>query len=334
MPSYSLVKGTNYSTGDTVTATNLNAHVDNAKVAFVSGGILVGRVSSGAGDWEDVPISSFGGSLIQASNSDTAGNVLNFNDGTKLHSTTKGLTVADSDASSQIFLGQDSTHGLSFLWNYNATPANATAGIETFGKTNELTIGAKALNFDSSALAFAVRVLESGRVLIGGAGVVDDGASNLQVPVIFPTTGIKGIGDNSSAGAGYVGQAVSSYVASGSAVPLTSGAAANITSISLPAGDWDVSGFVAYLPANTTNWTLLTSDNSTTSATVSSNSPSIASLFISGGSVGDGSNFTTLTTPARRISVNTTTTVYLVGRASFSVSTLSAWGGIIARLRR
>jgi hypothetical protein len=63
---------------------------------------------------------------------------------------------------------------------------------------------------------------------------------------------LKGTTTNDSAAAGNVGEFVSSTVLVGGAVALAASTATNITSISLTAGDWDVSGNVAINPAGTT----------------------------------------------------------------------------------
>jgi hypothetical protein len=58
---------------------------------------------------------------------------------------------------------------------------------------------------------------------------------------------------NDDAAAGHIGEYVSSMVPGGTGPALTSGAASNITSISLTAGDWDVSGGPGLFPSGTTN---------------------------------------------------------------------------------
>jgi predicted nucleic acid-binding protein len=60
---------------------------------------------------------------------------------------------------------------------------------------------------------------------------------------------------NDSAAAGKVGEFITSNIVVGSAVALTTGTAANVTSVSLTAGDWDVCGEVDLSTAATTNVT-------------------------------------------------------------------------------
>lgn len=143
---------------------------------------------------------------------------------------------------------------------------------------------------------------------------------------------VKGSSTNDSPPAGYIGEVISSEIASGSAVSLTTITAANVTSISLTAGDWDVCGQVAFTFAGTTSYTSLVAAINTTSATVPS-----AGLIVSPRNRIDvaasvpGALDLSLPTGLGRLSLAATTTVYLVTRATFSVSTLAAYGHIWAR---
>lgn len=137
------------------------------------------------------------------------------------------------------------------------------------------------------------------------------------------TAGIVGTTTNNNANAGSVGEYVTQ---SGSGTSLTSNTAANVTSISLTAGDWDVSGSVQFLPAGGTTVSAVESGISITSATF--------------GGVGSfNSLLATLTTgspqlqstPVFRLSLASTTTVYLVARSTFGVSTMTANSLIRAR---
>jgi len=119
---------------------------------------------------------------------------------------------------------------------------------------------------------------------------------------------------------------VSSLIASGSPVALTTATSANITSISLTAGDWDVQGNINFAGASAT-YTGASAGISTTSVTVPTDGTEVFS----------GAQFTVLTAtdgvsvPRKRINVTSTTTVYLIGRASFSAGTVGAYGSITAR---
>lgn len=143
------------------------------------------------------------------------------------------------------------------------------------------------------------------------------------------TTGIVGTTTNDSAAAGSVGQIIESSVSFSPGVSLTTASANNITSISLTAGDWDVWGMVGFIPAGTTTVTALIGSISTTSSA----HPTPPN---GGGYARLQTTFTTgvaqeLPNFMKRISIASTTTIYLVARADFAVSTMVGYGYIGAR---
>lgn len=128
-----------------------------------------------------------------------------------------------------------------------------------------------------------------------------------------------------NAPAGTYGEYVESVIAPGSAVSLTDATAANITSISLTAGDWDVEGNVNLLGTGAT-FTAGASGINTTTATIPTDGKA---NFVDGDLTG---NFTEGMSLARkRVNISATTTVYLVGRATFSAGTVTGYGAITAR---
>ncbi len=157
--------------------------------------------------------------------------------------------------------------------------------------------------------------------------VIRDSTSGTSIATFRNATGavLKGTMTNDNAATGYVGEYVSSTVTSGSAVSLTTTTVANVTSISLSAGDWDVSGVVGFTGSGYT-LTYVQSGTSTVSATL--------------GSVGSYDSRNTVSSPAvneeqvvptQRYSLSATTTVYLVARASFTTAPLGAYGVIRGR---
>jgi len=141
----------------------------------------------------------------------------------------------------------------------------------------------------------------------------------------------KGTATNDNAATGYIGEYVSSTVVFGSAVSLTSTTAANVTSISLTAGDWDVTGLVIYAPAGSTSITQFTQSISQTSATlVSLSTATGATTQLTSAASVPGADISQVI-PYLRVSLSGTTTVYLVAKSVFSVSTMSAYGTISAR---
>lgn len=140
--------------------------------------------------------------------------------------------------------------------------------------------------------------------------------------------GIKGTTTNDNAQAGSIGEYVSSYI--GSLNQLASAVAENITSITLTAGDWDVEGTIGFIPAATTSITQLKGSNSLTSNTFIDNAQN--SFWDHYSSVVPGGSTTFYkTTPTTRVSIASTTTIYLVAQAVFAISLLYAVGNIRAR---
>jgi hypothetical protein len=120
-----------------------------------------------------------------------------------------------------------------------------------------------------------------------------------------------------------VGEVISSSV---STQAITTATTTNVTSISLTAGDWDVYGSVRTHPAASTTQDLVLGAISTTSATL----PNIyASIPNYPAGFGGG-----CAAPTIRLSLASTTTVYLIGYVSYAVSTLTISGNIYARRAR
>lgn len=140
---------------------------------------------------------------------------------------------------------------------------------------------------------------------------------------------LNGAATNDDALSGNIGELISATATSTS---ITTGTQTNITSISLSAGDWDVYGTVAYFPAATTNITDVYASINTTSAILDQTVFNYTRLSFAGAGVVPGTNKENVVwVGPRRLSLSATTTVYLVGLANFTVSTMNKTGGIRAR---
>lgn len=140
--------------------------------------------------------------------------------------------------------------------------------------------------------------------------------------------GIPGTNTNSNASSGQVGEYIEAVVSSSSPVSLTTGTAKTTTSISLTAGDWDISGVGGFVPGATTSATRYLAGISLTNNTIGAEGTSTISTFaayVSGGFL------TTFPTPTVRVSISSTTSVYLIALSDFTVSTMSSFGKISAR---
>lgn len=222
-----------------------------------------------------------------------------------------------------------------------------TTGTNTLARTNVLSssTGSK-VSFSASprvaitALAANLAVLPAASTDkaavrysgTGGATLQDSPLLIADVTGALSRSGNGGIpvqatNTNDSAASGYVGEYIS---ATGAAVALTSGTASNVCSISLTAGDWDVTGSVIHNFAPTTNYTIRDFSISTTSGATNTSVGSYMLERLGTGQV-PGATIGGETVGPVRFSITTPTTVYLTGRAFFTVSTVVADGVLRAR---
>lgn len=240
-----------------------------------------------------------------------------------------------------------------------ASAANASGGLVTFngnlgtpaqGVATNLTGTASGLTAGNATLAATVTTnanLTGMVTSVGNAASLGSFTSANLLAALSTKTGtgnavfatspqittpdIVGRTSGGNSNAGSVAEYVSSIIASGSAVAQTTGTGTNITSISLTAGDWDVWASSFYTTAATTNVVQLISSISLTTNTTSllGDRAGITTY----GSAGVVPNSLHMGVPLikTRISVSATTTIFLVGQPTFSVSTLTAWGSLQAR---
>lgn len=162
--------------------------------------------------------------------------------------------------------------------------------------------------------------------------VLLNGQALNQTSITFSTTsGIIGTTTNNNAAAGSVGEYISSTVLIGGAVGLSSGSGINITSISLTAGDWDVFGTFAYLAAVGTATVAYGSSINTVTGTMAVAPNGGYTIFPANNQTGISP---VITLGTIRMSLATTTTVFLIGFGNFSGSTASGYGFIGARRAR
>jgi hypothetical protein len=154
-------------------------------------------------------------------------------------------------------------------------------------------------------------------------------------------TAIRGTTTNDAAATGFVGEIVTASLVRSSATSLTNATAKTVTSISLTAGDWEVYGGLAFNSGATTSITETGGAFSLTTNAVPSadvvmvptsneirNSTNYAAFV-----PGSGADVT-VTMPTYRVSLSATTTIFLVAKSNFTVSTLAGYGYIQARRLR
>jgi len=145
----------------------------------------------------------------------------------------------------------------------------------------------------------------------------------------------QGTNTNDNATAGQIGERIGSFIAASAAVTYTTNQTKNLTSISLTAGDWDVRGQVTFLLSSVPASTLFgcQANIGTTTGAIVDDGGQANNTFTT--STVAGSGLATCSLSPRRISLASTTTVYLVGDApAFASGSCTAYGFIEARRMR
>lgn len=154
------------------------------------------------------------------------------------------------------------------------------------------------------------------------------------VASVVSAANLIGTATNDNAGVGKVGEFVTATLASGSAISLSTTVTSNIVSISLTAGDWDVSAFMNFNLTGATG-TLFQGGPSLTTGTLPTQSggaglgtDALASYPVPiTGLTGD----LVLDSGPIRVSIAATTTVFLTENATFTIGTCTGFGTLRAR---
>jgi len=163
------------------------------------------------------------------------------------------------------------------------------------------------------------------------AGV--SGLSNTVADNVYGTT----LADDPPGGM-TIGAFVSSSITAGQQIGLTQSTTANVASIVLQPGDWDISGTVNHSASTNTSVTSLISGISTVSAVTAGQAgggglgTDPTAIWLQAAAVPKG--IMVLEAGPVRFNTTLTTTMYLVALDSFTVSTLSVFGTIRARRMR
>lgn len=229
-------------------------------------------------------------------------------------------TTTTSDA---VIEGARLDHNAMFLLGPNVKDTAAFPALKRSATTIQVRLA------DDSAYGTfdALSILDSGAAPTGTAG---SGYVRKISPQIT-TPDIVGTATNDNAAAGSAGEFAS---AGATAVSVVTATAKDIITLSLTAGDWDVEGFIKWNPAATTTSTIreVAVGALATNTLPTALDDATAWQRESGGiTTGTGS---ILATGMCRISIAATTTIRLVGKATFATSTMTADGRIKARRRR
>jgi hypothetical protein len=205
------------------------------------------------------------------------------------------------------------TASTSNLCEYKSGTASAVSVGTSWGSTGDL-VGSSNTNAITGAGAISYSPIAFGNST--GMNVTT------QVPIALGPGGHFGLKTGTPA-AGFIGEQIRSAIAAVSGVTLTTATAANVTSISLTAGIWDVTGVVMF------NGVVTGTSQGASVGTVSATVGTQGDNYITG----NGASNTIdngLVVPAYRISLTSTTTVYLVGISVFTAGTQKAYGRISA----
>lgn len=142
----------------------------------------------------------------------------------------------------------------------------------------------------------------------------------IRYPGIIATS-VRGTTTNDNAPAGFVGEYIESVISTYTNLPGASNVWGNLTSISLTAGDWDVTGAMNWI----VNGSTITSGIDLTEMAISVNSGATTTDQVQGSNQLSVLVPTTLTdrfaiVPSYRISIASTTTVYLKLISTYSVA--------------
>lgn len=161
----------------------------------------------------------------------------------------------------------------------------------------------------------------------GVMSVRNDGDSTRAILLAGTTFSIVGTTAGGNATAGNVGEYVAASVVQGSATALTTATPKTVTSITLTAGDWDITAIGALTGASTGtvfDVAIGTTTNSVTGTIFGDTRAETPTVSLTGADA-------TLMIPAVRVSISGSTTYYLIVSETFTIGSPSAYGRISAR---
>lgn len=275
-----------------------------------------------------------------------------FTNGTTIFSQT-AMTVSSASSSTDLQVRNLSaggvTHRLRSATGGDFTHHNGTATIYTITSSGIMT-------FANGTTAGETRWAEPSGTNFNG---FKSAAQSFDLTYVFPTTAptanqvlaagapssnvsqlswIDAIGDrlgvttNSNAASGYIGEEIKSAIST-STNYTTTATYQNVTSITLTAGDWDVSAMLTLVANSSTltvNNPVIFATSTTTGATDAHSVQGINISYISSMTAGGTGAISGAITPYR-VSISSSTTIYLISQATFTVGNPQYVGSIRAR---
>lgn len=233
--------------------------------------------------------------------------------GTNSGLTANGLVVAKGNGAFQA----TGTGSIGQVLQSNGAASNPVYSTATYPSTTTIN---RILYSSATNTIGEIATANSGVLTTNSSGVPSIDTTNFAVL----STGVqmKGNNTNTAPPTGFIGEIISS---SATSVSISNGTPANVTSIDLTAGIWNISGIVAN--SYTGSATALIMGISTNSASFTGTTRGIdqwqANISTSGGVI-------TGTIPTKRVTLSGTTTYYLVTQGAFTTGTASANGLISA----
>ena len=203
-----------------------------------------------------------------------------------------------------------------------------TTGSSSTAVWTEVTTGVN-LTGQTGTGAFVGSVTPTITTPVLNGPTLTNASSTTEFKFTNTTLGITGTATNNNAAVGVVGQLISSIVLASSPVALTDNIAANITSIALTAGDWNVWGNVR-LNGSTFNM----DGAGVWASTVSAVQPTTEKVNAFEVDVGNELSVWGSSIPYQRVSLAAPATLYLSTQCGFSTGTVAASGQIFARRAR
>lgn len=155
---------------------------------------------------------------------------------------------------------------------------------------------------------------------------------DVNTPIVVD---LDGVVDGNPAPAGQVGEQLATTVTSASAVAVSTGTAKDVASLALTPGEWLVQGLVHHKPAGTTNVTQLRSSISATVDTEGTQAGAggigAEGLVVLNQAAAVPAGDVSQVIPPVRVIITANTTLHLVAKDTFTVSTMGVYGSITAR---
>ena len=158
------------------------------------------------------------------------------------------------------------------------------------------------------------------------------GAINNNSSLTFSSTsGIIGSTTNDSAAAGSVGEIIIASIPVASAVALTTGTVTEVTHITLGAGDWDIFANVGFTGGATTLVKYVSGWPNSSVASINTTFMDLFAFETAGVAAFATGNISFSVNQSGALRQAGSSTVYLLARSVFTISTCSAYGYIYAR---